>query len=123
MTADHLRAILESKIDSVLLAELGASVARVEAAPEVWEALRLGRLTAYRKPDGGVRGIVARIVSQQMATTVEALTSCFQYVLSTMAGTDHVLQTLTNLDARLTVLSIAGIGAFDLVSLNSMLRA
>ena len=88
--------------------------------------------TALRKPDGGVRGIVgcdffrrvvARTVAQQKATTVEAPTSIFQYVLSTKAGTDHVLQTLTDLDARLKVLSIAAIGVFDLVSQNSMLRA
>ena len=98
----------------------------------MWEALRLGRLAAWRKLDGGVREtvvsdffgrVVARTVAQQFATTVEALTFIFQDVLSRRAGTVHVLQTLTDHDARLTVLSIAGIGAFDVVSRNSTLRA
>ena len=68
-----------------------------------------GRLAALRKPDGGVREtvvsdffgrVVARTVAQQFATTVEALTYFFS-VLSTRAGTLHVLQTLTDLNARL----------------------
>ena len=58
MTADHLRPLLESERDSEVLSELGASLARGEGPEVVWEAIRMGRMTALRKADGGVRGIV-----------------------------------------------------------------
>ena len=60
-------------------------------APEAAvQALRLGRLTALRKPTGGVRGIVAgdvirrltsRTIAQQLGESVKTATSPFQYVL------------------------------------------
>ena len=34
----------------------------------------------------------------------------------------HVLQTLTDLDPSATILSVDGVGAFDLVSRNAMLQ-
>ena len=50
----------------------------------------------------------------------------FQYALKTRAGSEcvaHVLQHLTDLDIlRATVVSVDGIGVFDLVSRNAMLR-
>ena len=55
-------------------------------------AKRLDRHTALRKPNGGVRGIVAsdvvrrlvaRAVAQQIGSDVEAATSPHQYALST----------------------------------------
>ena len=49
-----------------------------------------------------------------------------QYALSRRAGTEciaHILQTLTEDDPRTTVLSIDGIGAFNLISRKSMLEA
>ena len=55
----------------------------------------------------------------------EIATAPFQYALSTRAGSEciaHVLQTLTDTDPNATVLSIDGIGAFDLVSREAMLR-
>ena len=91
-------------------------------------------MTALRKADGGVPGIVvgdffrrvvARTIAQQIAKSVKAATSPFQYALSTKARTEcvnHILQTLTDMDAKLTILSVDGIGAFDHVSRNSMLR-
>ena len=52
-------------------------------------------------------------------------TSHFQHALSTRAGTEcvthDVLQTLTYLDERATILSVDGIGAYDLVSKHAML--
>ena len=94
----------------------------------------MGRMTALRKADGGVWGIVvgdlvrrvvARTIAQQIANSVEAATSPFQYALSTKAGTEcvsHILQTITDMDESMTILSIDGIGAFDHVSRNSTLR-
>ena len=85
------------------------------------QILRIDRMTALRKKDGGVRGIVvgevirrlvARTVAQQLGPAVEAATSPFQYALSTRAGCEcisHVLQVLSELDADATVTSIDGI--------------
>ena len=50
--------MLESEVVSDLLTQV-ASLLEVEQVPgEILEAIRLGRLTASSKPDGGVREIV-----------------------------------------------------------------
>ena len=55
----------------------------------------MGRMTALRKANGGVRGIVvgdvvrrlvARPMVQQLGPQVESATAPFQYALSTRAG-------------------------------------
>ena len=73
-------------------------------------ALRHGRLTAWRKLDGGVRGIVvgdvfrrvvARTIAQQYTKKVEEATAPHQCALKTKAGCEtvaHILQVLTDLD-------------------------
>ena len=75
--------------------------------------IRVGRMTALRKADGGVRGIVAgdvirrlvaRTISQQLSQTVEPTTVPFQYALS-----------------RTTVVSTDGINAYDQISWAGML--
>ena len=71
------------------------------------------------------RRLVARTIAQQMERAFEIATAPFQHALSTRAGSKciaHVLQTLTDTDPNATVLSIDGIGAFDLVSREAMLR-
>ena len=100
MTSDHLFPVLESEGDSERLVEVVASLLAVGRVPEeIIEALRLGRLTALSKPDGGVRGIVvgdilrrmvARTIAKQIAKQVEAATAPFQYALSTKAGCECV---------------------------------
>ena len=71
------------------------------------QAIRLGRLTALRKPDGGVRGIVvgdvvrrlaSRTVAQQLGEAVKLATSPFQFALSKRGGCEcisHALQAST----------------------------
>ena len=118
MTTEHLRPLLDSARDSELLWELGQSVAR-------GQVLRLGRITALRKPSGGIRGIVVGdvfrrlAIAQQISPAVEWGTAPFQYALTTRAGAEciaHVIQTLTDVDQEATVLSVDGVGAFDLIS-------
>ena len=49
----------------------------------------------------------------------------FQYALKTKSGCEcvsHILQALTESSPRCTVMSVDGVGAFDLVSRNAMLR-
>ena len=58
MTADHLFPVLDSEGDSALLADVGSIMSQGKIPDAVMEGIRLDRLTALQKPDGGVRGIV-----------------------------------------------------------------
>ena len=123
MTSGHIRVLLDNPRDSHLFFLLGAAL----------QAVKLGRVTALRKRDGGVRGIVAgdvvrrfvaKTMAQQLGDAVMAATAPFQY-LSTRAGCEciaHAMQAITELDPNATVLSIDGIGACDLISRGSMLQ-
>ena len=134
MTSEHLKIVLESPACANLLGEAASQLAQGDIPEEVVRAIRMGRLTALQKPDGGVRGIVvgdvfrrvvARTIAQQYSKLGEAATHPFQYALSTRAGTEcvtHMVQALTSEDREATILSIDGIGAYDLISRNAMLR-
>ena len=94
----------------------------------------MGRITALRKPNGRVRGIVtgeimrrlvAKTCAQLYAMAFEQACAPFQYALSTRAGTEcvaHNLKAFTEADPFATVLSIDRIGALDLVSRRSMMQ-
>ena len=134
MTSEHLFPMLESENDLDALSQVASLVARGDVPLRALELLRLGRVTALQKPGGGIRGIVvgdafrrlvARTIAQQVSKAVEEATAPFQYALKTRAGTEcvsHMLQTLTDLDLRATILSVDGVGAFDLISRNSMME-
>ena len=84
--------------------------------------------SVVRKPSGGIRGIVvgdvfrrlvARTIAQQINPALEKATAPFQNALTTRARVEcvaHVIQTLTDLDHKATVLSVDGVGVFDLIS-------
>ena len=68
---------------------------RGQVPPNALEGLKLGRITALEKPDGGVRGIVvgvvfrrivARTIAQQIGDQVEKATAPYQFALKTRAG-------------------------------------
>ena len=132
MTADHLSTILDNEADSMLLVATCFLLAKGDVPMEIIEGLRVGRLMALQKPDGGVRGIVvgdivrllvARTMAKQVA--MQAATAPFQYAFSTKAGCEciaHIVQSLTDVDSYATIVSIDGVGACDLISRNSMLR-
>ena len=134
MTADHLHPMLDNDHDSELLSEAASILAQGIIPGDVKDGMRLGRLTALRKPDGGVRGIVvgdimrrlvARTMAKQVAKKAEEATAPFQYALTTKAGCEcvaHILQTITDMDSRATVVSIDGVGAYDLISRNAMME-
>ena len=134
MTSDHLFPILESEADSDLLVQVGALLSIGNVPESILNAIRLGRITALCKPDGGVRGIVvgdilrrlvAKTMAKQVSKEAETATAPFQYALSTKAGCEcvaHMLQSITDLDPEATVISIDGIGACDLISRNAMLE-
>ena len=131
VASDHLFPVLESEVVSDLLTQVASLLATGQVPGEILDAIRLGRLTALSKPDGGVREIVvgdilrrlvARTIAKQVSKQAEAATAPFQYALSTKAGCEcvaHILQTLTDLDPEATVMSIDGVGAYDLISRNA----
>ena len=126
MTADHLQPMLDNEHDSELLSQAASILAQGTIPGEVLDGLRLGRLTALRKPDGGVRGSSWEMLTKakQVAKDEEA-TAPFQYALTTKAGCQcvaHILQTITDLDNRATVVSIDGVGAYDLIPRNAMME-
>ena len=96
-------------------------------------SLRMGRMTALKKRSGGIRGIlvgeilrrlVFRLIAQSLGSALKTATAPHQCALTTRSGWEsiaHALQGLTDLDPEATVMSIGGVGAFDLVSRASML--
>ena len=134
MNSDRLFPLSDSERDSMKFCEFASFVARGEVLGEIMDVLRMERMTALSKPDGGFRGItvgdvsrrlVSRTVAQQYSKRVEIATAPCQCALSTRVGCEcaaHV-QTLTGIDEEATVVSIDGVGAFDLISRNAMLQA
>ena len=134
MTTEHLRPLLDDMRSLHLFFRVSERLARAQIPEGVVDLLRLGRITALSKPDGGVRGIVAgdvvrrlvaRTIAKQLSTAVERATSPHQYALTTRAECEcvaHVLQGLTEVDPLATVTSIDGISAFDLISRAAMLE-
>ena len=62
---------------------------------------------------------MARTLSQQLSPAVERATSPYEYAMTTRAGCEcvaHVLQGLTHKDPQVTVTSIDGLGAYDMIS-------
>ena len=90
-------------------------------------------MTALRKANGGVRGIVAgdilprlvaRTMCHQLGPAIEAATAPFQHALTTRSRCEcvaHAIQALTDINESATVMSVDGVGAFDLVSREAML--
>ena len=134
MTYEHHRPLLDSARDVQRLHQLGERFARAEVPQPIVDAVRMGRITALRKHDGGVRGIVAgdlfrrlvsRTIAKQLAKEVEAATAPFQYALSTRAGCEcvaHMIQGLCEMNPSATITSIDGISAYDSISRRAMLQ-
>ena len=134
MTVEHLQVLLDMPRDARAFFQACEKLCRAQVPVPIRDAIRLGRLTAIQKPNGGVRGIVAgdivrrlvaRTMSQQMMDKVQAATAPFQYAMATKSGCEciaHALQGLTEIDPRATVMSIDGISAFELISRQAMLQ-
>ena len=134
MTMERLRPLLDNDRALHSFFCVAEQFARAQVPQGVVDMVRLGRLTALSKPDGGVRGIiagdvvrrlVARTMSQQLSPAVERATRPHQYAMTAKAGcecTAHALQGLTEIDPEATIISIDGVGAFDLLSRRAMLE-
>ena len=112
MTVEHLQPLLTAPRDVKAFHHVAERMSRGQILASIRDAIRLGRLTASRKLNGGVRGIVAgdiirrfvaRTISQQLAEAVQTATAPFQYALSTRSGCEcvaHALQGLTEIDPK-----------------------
>ena len=66
MTVEHLQLLLDHSRDPQRFFHACDKMARAQVPNEIREAIRLGRLTALQKPQGGVRGIVAGDIARRV---------------------------------------------------------
>ena len=104
MRYEHVRVLIEDEELWGIFAQLCQAFSRAEVPPEIMQALRLGRMTALKKDNGRIRGIVAgsilrrlvcKTVAKQHAKHFLDATSPYQFALQTKAGTEalaHVLR-------------------------------
>ena len=76
MTCEHLQLLLESERESNLLHQVADLIATGQVPPMALQTMRLGRLTALKKPDGGVRGIVVSDVLRRLVARTIAKQCC-----------------------------------------------
>ena len=107
MTVEHLRPLTDLVRDQQLFCKVAERLARADVPPSIVEAIRKGRMTALRKTNGGVRGIVVGDVVRRLRAGSECIA--------------HVIQGLTELNPEATVLSIDGISAHDQISRAAMM--
>ena len=69
MTTEHLKLLLENVVCTEMFGEAATRLARGRVPPEIVSGIRLGRMTALQKPDGGVRGIVVGDVFRRPCRT------------------------------------------------------
>ena len=132
-TTDHYKALFADEEALDLLAVAVTRLAAADLPASALAALRLPRLTALQKPDGGVRGIAtgdafrrhafrrlaSRVLARHYAATFDRLTRPFQYALQARAGTDALaglLRASLETDPGTVVVNIDGRAAYDTVS-------
>ena len=109
------------------------TMANAQVPANVVPGLALARLTALRKPDGGVHGIatgdvfrclVSRALAKGWATTFDRATRPYQFALQARAGTDalvaHVRVALDQ-DPHQVLVPLDGRSAYDSISHTSRL--
>ena len=106
MTSDHLFPVLEKEADLQLLAQVGSCSAVGNVPDEIIDAIRMGHVTALRKPDGGAvdRGRRHCDVRGRWHERWPNRSSPFQYALSTKAGCECIarVQSITDRDPEAT---------------------
>ena len=69
MTAEHLKPLLDNFRDTELFCQVREYLAQGNIPRDVLEIVRLGRMTALQKANGGVRGTVASDMVRRWVTT------------------------------------------------------
>ena len=131
---EHIRVLIEDDYLWPVFVAFCRAIAAADVPEPVAAAMAMGRMTALKKPNGKVRGIVAgntirrlvcRAVARQFGDALQQATAPFQFALQTRAGTDalgHALRSISELDPGAVITSIDGIGAFDHVQRSAMFR-
>ena len=133
-TAEQYKLLLDEPSVLEAFTAVVNSLARAEVPATVADALALSRLTALRKPNGGVRGIatgdvlrrlVSRVLARTFADVFDRATRPYQYALSTRTGTDAlaaVLRAAVEMDPEAVVVSLEGRSAYDSISRAAIFR-
>ena len=110
-----------------LFFRLGDQLVRAAVPGPIIDALRLGRMTALQKPNGGIRGIVAGDDWSHAQWPSKWVVQWRRQPLPTSTHYRpvpdcHGLQTLCEANPETTLVSINGVSAFDSISREAMLR-
>ena len=128
MRAEHLKLWLRDLEALELLAEAATHLAQARIPPDIAAGLAMARLTALRKPDGGVQGIatgdvfrrlVSRTLAKSWADTFDHATRPFQHALQARAGTDALaaqVRSALSLRPDAVLVSLDGRSAYDSMS-------
>ena len=122
MTCEHLKPLLESAACCRLMGEVATQFARGQVPHEIITAMKMGRMTALQKPDGGVRGIVVGDVMRRLVARTLAQQFTIQAEEVILFNMTHVVHTLTSKDNNATILSVDGVGAYDFISRRAMFQ-
>ena len=132
-----LRTTLTQEDAAAKLTRVAEYMALAQLPPRAAAAYAIGGMTALLKeevPHRKVRGIVtgsslrrlvARTFVQQEQETIAAACAPYQFALGTRAGTEALallLRFLADLDAERIILQLDGLGAFDNIRREAMLR-
>ena len=123
--------LADDEASADLLLRAAERLANADVPADVLAGVRLGRMVGLRKPDGGVRGLVMSGVPPAGGPHAGPAV-CWNFPsrlrhFSMPCGPERGLspsparRAATELDARTTVLSIDGVGAYDHISRASML--
>ena len=133
-TCEHYTLLLDDAEELELFTHAANLLVAAHVSASVAAALGLSRLTALRKPGGGVRGIatgdtfrrlVSRSLARMFADTFDEATRPYQFALQTRAGTDALsgmLRAAVDLDSAATIVSLDGRSAYGTISRTAFLR-
>ena len=131
MISAHLRPLLASPPMLHWLFRLGEHLVTARVPDQVVEAVRMGRVTALRKPSGGVRGIVVGDVIRRLVarTVAQQVSSCHssESVRTLHEGLDcecvsHVVQAMCEANPLTTIVSVDSVSAYDTISREAMMH-
>ena len=133
MRAEHLKLLLQDLEALELLTEAATCLAQANVPSDIAAGLAMARLTALRKPDGGVRGIatgdvfrrlVSRTLAKEWAHTFDQATRPSQFALQARAGTDALAacaRAALSLRPEAVLVSLDGRSAYDCMSRTAFL--
>ena len=120
ITKEHLQSLLEHPKGLQLFFQVAERLTRGQVVQEVQTGIRVARMTALRKTDGGsaenrgnvVRRLAARKMSQQLMDAVQQATTPFQCVMTSKAGRECISYVLQALNSQSWVDDMSPLGGW-----------